>query len=183
MVTLIQLAIGFFIVLFPEQTMMLAGKSFVTKENPVAVLGILIIGNLLNGFLGLSGSVINGLGKSKFLLLMNVVSLVLAIALNRIFIPLFGIAGAALASMSYQIIQCIWMNLYLHKMGYWPYKKSLWIQGIWIVLLIGFYIALNTVYFPSILVKGITYGGILLLILVTFWEQGLAGEKYSRKKK
>lgn len=47
MVTLMQLAIGFFIVLFPEQTMMIAGKSFITEDNPVAVLGILIIGNLL----------------------------------------------------------------------------------------------------------------------------------------
>jgi len=183
MVTLIQLGIGFFIVLFPEQTMMIAGKSFITKENPVAVLGILMIGNLINGLFGLSGSVINGLGKSRFLLLMNVVSLVLAIVLNRIFIPLFGIAGAALASMSYQIIQCVWMNFYLHRMGYWPYKKNLWIQGIWIVSLIGFYIILNTIYTPSILIKGITYGVVLLLILVTFWGQGLAGEKYSRKKK
>lgn len=183
MVTLVQLAIGFFIVLFPEQTMMIAGKSFVTKENPVATLGILIIGNLINGFFGLSGSIINGLGKSKFMLLMNIVSLLMALLMNRICIPIFGIAGAALSSMSYQIMQCVWMNLYLKKMGYWPYQKYLWIQVVWIALLAGIYFAINTSYNPSLLMRGVGYGVVIVLILATFWVQGLSGKKFSKKKK
>lgn len=182
MVTLIQLVIGFFIVLFPEETMMIAGKSFITKENPVAVLGILMIGNLINGLFGLSGSVINGLGHSKFLLFLNVVSLVVAVILNRIFIPIFGIAGAALSSMLYQIMQCVWMNIYLHNMGHWPYNKNLIIQGFWIALLTGVYVVVNTVYAPSMMVKILSYVVVLLLIAATFFKQGLAGQKYSKKK-
>lgn len=183
MVTLIQLAIGFFIVVFPEQTMMIAGKSFITDKNPVAVLGILIIGNLINGFFGLSGSVINGLGKSKFMFVMNVFSLCFALLMNWICIPPLGIAGAAISSMSYQIMQCLWMNIYLRKMGYWPYKKSLWIQWLWITLLISVDIIFNFVYNPSLVLKIAFYAGVILLIGITFWGQGLAGEKYSHKKK
>lgn len=183
MVTLIQLGIGFFIVLFPEQTMMIAGKSFVSKENPAMVLGILMIGNLINGLFGLTGSVINGLGKSSFLFVMNVVSLFVAVALNWLLIPLFGIAGAALSSMLYQIMQCVWMNIYLKKMGYWPYKKYLWVQGLWIVSLMILYAAINTVWNIGLVEKGVIYVVVLLLILFTFWKQGFSKQKYSRKKK
>lgn len=177
MVTLIQLAIGYFIVLFPEQTMMIAGKSFVTGNNPAAVLGILMIGNLLNGFFGLSGAVINGLGKSRFMLMMNVVSLALAIMLNRFLIPVLGIAGAAISSMSYQIVQCIWMNLYLKKLGYWPYRKSLWIQGLWIASLVAVDYVVNFVYEPDLCVKGGFYVGIVGLLVLTFGAQGHSAGK------
>jgi len=174
MVTLIQLGIGFFIVLFPEQVMLIAGKSFISNENPVAVLGILMIGNLINGLFGLSGSVINGLGKSSFLFLMNVVSLVVAVLLNYLFVPRIGIAGAALSSMLYQVMQCVWMNIYLKQMGYWPYEKSLIVQGVWIAALTALYVAVNTVYFPTLGVKCAIYAFVLLLILFTFWKQGLS---------
>lgn len=183
MVTLIQLAIGFFIVLFPEQTMMIAGKSFVTEENPVAVLGILIIGNLINGFFGLSGAVINALGKSRFMLLMNAVSLVFAIIMNRLCIPVFGIAGAAISSMSYQILQSVWMCLYLRKMGYWPYRISLLVQIVWIAFLTISYVVLNTVLDLPLWAKACAYAGVILLIVVTFFKQGLAGEHNFKKKK
>ncbi|PWJ62278.1 MULTISPECIES: polysaccharide biosynthesis C-terminal domain-containing protein [unclassified Fibrobacter] len=190
MVTLIQLAIGFFIVLFPEQTMMIAGKSFITKENPVAVLGILMIGNLINGMFGLAGPVINGLGKSKFMLLMNAVSLVFAIGMNNLLIPRLGIAGAALSSMSYQILQCVWMNIYVRRMiGFFPYRLSLSIQGLWILCLVGLYVLLNHQTFafaPSILMKAGIYSAAILVIVATFYFQGLAGQKAKlpkRKKK
>lgn len=182
MVTLIQLGIGFFIVLFPEQVMMIAGKSFVSEESPVAVLGILMIGNLINGLFGLSGSVINGLGKSSFLFFLNVVSLVVAVVLNYICIPRMGIAGAALSSMLYQVMQCVWMNIYLKRMGYWPYEKYLIVQGIWIAALTAIYLLVNTVYFPTLVEKAIIFAVALLLILLTFWKQGLSKKGVGKKK-
>lgn len=183
MVTLIQLAIGFFIVLFPEQTMMIAGKSFITEENPVAVLGILMLGNLVNGLLGLTGPVINGLGRSKFMLLMNVVSLVFAIAMNYLLIPYLGIAGAAISAVSYQTLQSIWTNIYVYRMlGFWPYKKSLWIQIVWITLVSVLYVVLNSGYDPSLLLKAVYYGVALVLILATFYFQGLNGKKPGKNR-
>lgn len=182
MVTLIQLGIGFFIVLFPEQVLMIAGKSFVTDENPVAVLGILMIGNLVNGLFGLSGSVINGLGKSSFLFFLNVVSFFVAVVLNYLFIPHLGIAGAALSSMLYQVMQCVWMNIYLKRMGYWPYERYLIVQGIWIAALTAIYLLVNTVYFPTLVEKAIIFAVALLLILLTFWKQGLSKKGVGKKK-
>jgi O-antigen/teichoic acid export membrane protein len=119
-----------------------------------------------------------GLGKSKFMLMMNVVSLVFAVTMNSICIPLFGIAGAALSCMSYQILQCTWMNLYLRKMGFWPYRMSLLVQVAWIVAIIVTYIALNTVVSATLFEKGVAYGIVILLLLLTFWKQGLAKKNF-----
>ena len=147
------------------------------------VLGILMIGNLINGMFGLAGPVINGLGRSKFMLLMNAVSLVFAIAMNYLLIPHLGIAGAALSSMGYQILQAVWMNIYVYRMiGFWPYRWTLWIQGIWIVLLTVLYVVLNNGFNPSLVVKAVFYGMALLLILGTFFFQGLSGKKPARKR-
>jgi O-antigen/teichoic acid export membrane protein len=163
--------------------MMIAGKSFITKENPVAVLGILMIGNLVNGMFGLAGPLINGLGRSKFMFFMNVVSLVFAITLNYILIPRLGIAGAALSSMGYQVMQAIWLNIYVYRMlGFWPYKKSLWIQVLWITLLTVLYVVLNTGYNPGLLLKGFYYGIAIVLILATFYFQGIRGKKPVKKQ-
>jgi O-antigen/teichoic acid export membrane protein len=107
----------------------------------------------------------------------------MAVVMNRICIPIFGIAGAALSSMSYQIMQCIWMNLYLKKMGYWPYQRNLCVQGVWILLLVGVNYVINFVYFPSLLAKSIFYVVVLMGLLLTFWMQGLIGKKESWKKK
>lgn len=111
--------------------------------------------------------------------MMNVVSLGVALLMNKILIPTLGIADAALSSMSYQILQCIWMNIYLKRMGYWPYKKILWVQMFWILLLVGFDYGINFVHAPSLMTKGIIYGIVLLLILGTFYLQGLS-EKPSK---
>ena len=116
------------------------------------------------------------------MLMMNIVSLVFAVTMNRICIPIFGIAGAALSCMSYQVLQCIWMNAYLRRMGYWPYQKSLIIQGIWIVSLVTVYIVLNTVFSATLLSKGVFYGVVILLLLLTFWKQGLAKKNLSSEK-
>jgi O-antigen/teichoic acid export membrane protein len=141
MLTMIQLAIGFFIVLFPAETMMIAGRDYVMQPE---VLGILLLGNLVNGFFGLSGTVIVGLGKSGAIMKMNIVTLAIALVSNRLLIPLWGIAGAAISSALYQLVQSIWMNLYMVKLVKWPYGKALWAQGGWVIVLIALYIATFT---------------------------------------
>lgn len=180
MVTLIQLTIGFFIVLFPDEILMIAGKSFVVNPE---VLGILLFGNLLNGFFGLSGTVINGMGNSRFMLLLNVVTLVFALVMNAVLIPQFGLAGAALATASYQLLQCVWMNVYLVRSGYWPYKKSLLVQIFWILVLLALYIGINTrltlAFYQDVLLYVVALGGLLM----TLKYQGLLDSLFSKKKK
>lgn len=150
MVATIQLGVGFFIVLFPEETLMLAGKSFV--QNP-EVLGVLLFGNLFNGVFGLSGMVLNGMGRSKFLLKLNIYSLIFVFSLNFLLIPKFGLIGAAMSTLLLQIFQGVWMNVELIKSGLWPYKKHLWVQGFWSLGLLLLYILINTVFHPLLWMK------------------------------
>ena len=170
MVTMIQLVIGFFIVLFPAETMMIAGKDFVVEPQ---VLGILLLGNLVNGMFGLSGSVINGLGKSRFMLMMNAVTLVFALACNRLLIPALGMAGAALSTMLYQTLQSVWTNVYLRRMGHWPYARSLWAQGAWGAAMLALYVALNNGFEPGMAAKIGLYAAALGGLVATFFAQGL----------
>jgi O-antigen/teichoic acid export membrane protein len=181
LVTLIQLAIGFFIVLFPDEILMIAGKSFVINPE---VLGILLFGNLLNGFFGLSGTVINGMGNSRFMLKLNIFTLIFALSLNALLIPRMGLAGAALSTASYQLMQCVWMNVYLVRMGYWPYKKSLLVQVGWIVALLALYIGINSgmlrfAFYQDVLVFVVALAG----LFVTLWSQGLMDSLFAKGKK
>ena len=181
MVTLIQLAIGFFIVLFPDKVLMIAGKSFVVNPE---VLGILLFGNLLNGFFGLSGTVINGMGNSRFMLKLNAATLAFAVIMNTLLIPRLGLAGAALATASYQMLQCVWMNVYLVRLGHWPYKASLLAQVFWIAALLALYIGINTgvlalEFYQEIIVFAVAVAG----LMVTLWRQGLLDSLFSKKKK
>lgn len=181
LVTLIQLAIGFFIVLFPDEILMIAGKSFVINPE---VLGILLFGNLLNGFFGLSGTVINGMGNSRFMLKLNVFTLLFALGMNALLIPRLGLAGAALATASYQLLQCVWMNVYLVRMGYWPYKLSLLVQIGWIVALLALYIGINSdmlklAFYQDVLIFIAAIAGLFL----TLWSQGLMDSLFSKGKK
>ena len=181
LVTLIQLAIGVFIVLFPDEILMIAGKSFVINPE---VLGILLFGNLLNGFFGLSGTVINGMGNSRFMLKLNVFTLIFALSLNALLIPRMGLAGAALSTASYQLMQCVWMNVYLVRMGYWPYKKSLLVQVGWIVALLALYIGINSgmlklAFYQDVLVFIVAVAG----LFVTLWSQGLMDSLFAKGKK
>ena len=77
------------------------------------------------------------MGNSRFMLKLNIFTLIFALSLNALLIPRMGLAGAALSTASYQLMQCVWMNVYLVRMGYWPYKKSLLVQVGWIVALLA----------------------------------------------
>lgn len=178
MVTLIQLGIGFFIVLFPDEVLMIAGKSFVMNPE---VLGILLFGNLLNGFFGLSGTVINGMGNSRFMLKLNVVTLLFALGMNALLIPRFGLAGAALATASYQLLQCVWMNVYLVRLGYWPYKATLFAQVLWIAALLVLYISVNSTLHFEFYQDVLVFVAAVIGLLFTLWRQGLLDSLYKKK--
>lgn len=150
LISTIQIGIGFFIVLFPEETLMLAGKEFV--QNP-EVLGILLFAGLFDGSFCFTGMILNGMGKSKFLLKLNVYSLILAVTLNLLLIPMFGLVGAALSTLSFQIFQGIWMNVELIRHKLWPYRRGLFVQLAWSVALLVLFILLNTVFNPELWLK------------------------------
>ncbi|MCL2283182.1 MAG: polysaccharide biosynthesis C-terminal domain-containing protein [Fibromonadales bacterium] len=137
MVTFIQLVIGVFLVLFPSEIMMIAGKDFIAQPE---TLGILLFANLLGGFFGMAGTTLNGMGKSFFTLKIDIVSLFAALILNFLLIPAFGLPGAALSTLLFTLLQAVWNNAYMLRSGFWPYSRKLFLNGLGVIALIFLYI-------------------------------------------
>ena len=165
MVTLIQLAIGFFIVLFPDKILMIAGKDFIVQPE---TLGILLFSHLLGGFFLLSGTVLNGIGKSLYTLKMDIASLCVAFLVNYFLIPIFGLPGAALSTLAYILLQSIWNNIYIFKLHLRLYSKKVIPCAVWSVLLLVVYILLPTLS-PSFLQKIIFYVVVLCGLSFTYF--------------
>ena len=109
--------------------------------------------------------VLNGMGKSLFSLIMDIVSLGVALISGYLLIPAFGLVGAALSMLCYNVFAIICNNAYLFKMRLQPYSIRLWSQVVWILLLIAFYIALNMqVFVLSMIEKAVVYVAIIALL-------------------
>jgi len=165
MVTLIQLAIGFFIVLFPDKILLIAGKDFIVQPE---TLGILLFAHLLGGFFLLSGSVLNGIGKSLYTLKMDIASLCLAVLVNYFLIPIFGLPGAALSTLAFILLQSAWNNVYIFKLHLRLYSKKVIPYAVWSVLLLIVYILLPD--FSLILWQKIVFYIIILCGLAFTWR-------------
>jgi len=141
MVTLMQLVIGFFIVLFPDKILMIAGKDFIVQPE---TLGIILLAHLLGGFFLLSGSVLTGIGKSLYALKMDIASLCVAFLANYFLIPIFGLPGAALSTLAFVLLQVVWNNIYIFKLNLKLYSKKTIPYAIWSIFLLVVYILLPT---------------------------------------
>jgi len=163
MVALIQLAIGFFIVLFPDKILMLAGKDFIVQPE---TLGILLFSHLLGGFFLLSASVLNGIGKSIYTLKMDIASLCITFTGNYFLIPILGLPGAALSTLAYMLLQSIWNNIYIFKLHLRLYSKKIIPYAVWSVFLLIVYILLPNIS-PTFLQKIIFYIAVLCGLAIT----------------
>lgn len=166
MVTFIQLLIGFFIVLFPDLILGIAGKDFIVQPE---TLGILLLVHLVAGFGGMSIVVLNGMGKSLYSLIIDIVSLAVALVSGYILIPAFGLVGAALSMLTYNIVAIICNNIYLFKMGLRPYSIRLLPQVAWIMGLIAFYIVINIGIFTLDLWHKVGAYAVVLVLLGLYW--------------
>lgn len=167
MVTFIQLVIGFFIVLFPDLILSIAGKEFVVQPE---TLGILLLVHLVAGFGGMSIVVINGMGKSLYSLKMNLVSLAVTLVAGYFLIPAFELVGAALAMLCHNLVAIACNNIYLFKRGLWPYSSKLITQVFWILGLVAFYIVLNMNFFTLSMVEKIVVYVVVLILLGIYWK-------------
>lgn len=166
MVTFIQLLIGFFIVLFPAEILSIAGKDFIVQPE---TLGILLLVHLLTGFGGMSCLIINGIGKSLFTLKIDSISLIVALVSGYFLVPAFGLVGAALSMLLYNIVAIIWNNIYLLRQGIKIYSSKLISQVILICMLIVFYALINMQILElNIAQKIIVYVIILSLLGIYF---------------
>lgn len=167
MVTFIQLLIGFFIVLFPDLILSIAGKDFIVQPE---TLGILLLVHLLAGFGGMTLVVINGIGKSLYTLKMDTFSLVVALVSGYFLVPAYGLVGAALSMLLYNVVAIVWNNIYVFKLGLRPYSSKLVSQALWIVALIVFYILLNAQVIVLDMVEKCVFYGVVLAVLGLYWK-------------
>ncbi len=106
-------------VLFNTAILSLFGKEFIAGS--VALL-LLILGQLINAATGSVGIFLNMTGHQKILRNIVVISMLVSIALNYLLIPLYGINGAAFASMVCAILANISAAYYVKvHLGYTTY--------------------------------------------------------------
>jgi O-antigen/teichoic acid export membrane protein len=90
--------------LFPSFLLGLAGKNYVVEP---AALGLMVSGHLVYGYFGLSGQVLLGMGLSKWQFYQSLLALGLSAVLNLYWIPLYGLRGAAMASLTVLSLQAL----------------------------------------------------------------------------
>ena len=166
MATMIQIVIGFFIVLFPAEIMSIAGKSYVMQPK---ALGILLFFQLIATFFGMVNTIIDGIGKSIVNLKVSLLALALSLLFGFLLIPPFELVGAALSMFIYGLASAICYNVYLLRRKMQPYSRKLWVEFVWILALIGLYIFVNVdgvqlemwhkiaIYVATLLILGAQY--------------------------
>lgn len=99
--------------LFPEKTLrFFFGPSY--GEGQLA-LQVLLIGFMISLLPGLTGSVLTAVGKTRLMLYISVVTVVLNVVINIALIPVFGIVGAAVATAIARIMNNTLQLYYIHR--------------------------------------------------------------------
>lgn len=135
MVSTIQLFIACFILFFPGEILSLAGKDYAIE---IFAFALLLMGNLVNGFLGLNGLVMLGMGKSRIVLGATVCVLILNLLLSWLLIPRLGITGAAIsASLALLLLNLVFYFhiRFVEKLDL--YERHLRINGILEILFLA----------------------------------------------
>ncbi|MEO6094245.1 MAG: polysaccharide biosynthesis C-terminal domain-containing protein [Fibrobacteria bacterium] len=102
----LQMPIFAFLTFFAPHLLKLSGEAFEAGKGVLLVFALTLI---LNSYLGLSGMVVMGLGKSRWALNNDILGLVLVVIFNLILVPRYGILGAAFAtSASLVTVSLVW---------------------------------------------------------------------------
>lgn len=161
MVSTLQLFIACFILLFPREILSLAGKDYAVE---VFAFALLLLGNLANGFLGLNGAVLLGMGKSRLMLAITIAALALTVLCNWLLIPRFGLTGAALATVVVLVLQ----NVVQYAIVRWRLRLSLYEPHLYLnaCLELALVIALFTAYASleswTLAMRGTTFAVLVL---------------------
>ena len=150
---------------------------------------VLLFGHLLNGTLGLTGWVIAMAGRSRLVLLNNLISASVNVVLCCLFIPRMGLLGAALSSASsvalLQTLQLVEAAL-LYRVH--PFSGGFWkalAAGAVVLLLAEFALAaldlpsLARLIFRAVVI--LAGYGLILLALGLGTEEGELVQKFRRR--
>ena len=163
----------FILFLFPETVLnFLFGIDYIQAAS---ALRILAFGFMFHAFLGLNGISLMVMGKTRFLMLVSLVGAISNIVLNAAWIPIFGIAGAAFASLTSYCATNILSSTKLYQLSkIHPftrnYVKPIGISIILLGLLYAFtsYLKVEFWMLPPLLFLFLFGYGLLLLLTRSF---------------
>lgn len=112
MIFLFTLPILVITIMFSEEILYIFGNEFIVANN---VLIIIAIGSFINAISGSVGYLLQMTGSHVAYQNITVIGSVITLVLNLIFIPVFGLMGAAITSLTVQIIWNGSMVIYIHK--------------------------------------------------------------------
>jgi O-antigen/teichoic acid export membrane protein len=165
----------------PELLKLIANVSYHSAWNVVPFIAFAFV---INGFY-YSFSNVFFLEKTKYLPIISFIGAIINIALNFLLIPIYGIMGAAIASLSSKLIFSAIAYRVSQKLFYIPYR----LRYIVSLTALGFSLACLPYYFQNKVdgldlwvAIGIKLAAIFLLVLPTFWINKTAIMSYIRFK-
>jgi O-antigen/teichoic acid export membrane protein len=150
--------------LFPET---LLGTFFGSEYQAGGfALALLAIGFYAAGFVGLSGSFLTATGDTKVLMYISAATAALNLGLNVAFIPVFGIVGAAIATVGSTILNNLLQSLYIYiSTEIHPFTRELVVPTALAGLCVaGTEIFLDSV--PTTFVQGLTVSAMLGVVFL-----------------
>ncbi len=158
-------------VLAREPILLAYGKGALVKAG--WVIAILSLGQMLNCVTGGGGHLLSMTGQQMKELMVNLLSVAINIVLNFLFIPRYGIIGAAWATTLSQItLNILPLLIVRHIYGLQPFTRRLArLLGIWILLMLGgLFLESRT----SSLIAHLGIAGTVAVVIVGFiWWLGL----------
>jgi len=154
-----------------------------------AVIILIGIGNLVNGSAGINGVVLSTSSLYRYQAWLMFILIVLFVGTSVIFIPLFGITGAALASMVSNIIYTM-LGVFVvgRRFGLWPYSIiHLKVLIVGLAALLAGYILPQMSLYTDILLRSLLVT-VVFTAGVYFWRlsddmNGMLGSLVDRIKK
>ena len=155
----------FYFILFAQEQVLFYSFSakYITAGAP---LKILAIGYIISTFFGLNGATCIALGKTRVIIISQVIALVVNLSLDLLLIPKYGIIGASIASSVSLVLVNIIMTGYVYGIsGVHPFSKRYMFLGVYAIGLgiIFSLIPLNRYLSHSILYVILFFGVLMAL--------------------
>jgi O-antigen/teichoic acid export membrane protein len=169
MVSIIQFAVAAAMLFFPKEFLSISGRQYSVDIMPFL---ILIAYNMVGGYVWLCAQVILGAGRSGIVLVINIFILAMAITLNVLLIPVWGLKGAALSSLISIFVQgIIYVIIQTRLIGQWIFKPHVMFNAAWMtVVVISVVIMHSHIVSMPLLERALLFLSGMLLYVLWAWR-------------
>jgi O-antigen/teichoic acid export membrane protein len=124
----LQIPIFAFLAFFAGPLLAISGPEYAQGESALLIFAFTLI---VIGYLGLSGVVVLGMGKSRWAMFNDLLCLILALIFNPILVPRYGIAGAALgSSLAILLTNIVWFCETIYLIRLVPLRAAVFVNFI-----------------------------------------------------